>query len=137
MATKTLLKNVIYFLLLVIAIGGLIYWFNYNAGRGRDYERLGDLKAIQNEFTAYFSKYNTYRLPDCKPEMTIDACNGNDIWHLGSNQYLDPTNSGDFRYVVKDLSDDDFIVAFSLEQGIGNFSAGNYLWTKNGIKTKQ
>lgn len=137
MATKTLLKNIIYLLLLIIGIGGLVYFFNYNAGRGRDYERLGDLKMIQSEFTTYFAKYNTYRLPDCKKDMAIDACNGNETWHLANNQYLDPVNSGDFRYVVKDLSDDDFIIAFGLEQGIGNLSAGNYLWTKTGVKTKQ
>ncbi len=132
MSKHTIFKAIVYLFLLFLAVFALVFWFIYNGEQSRDYQRLGDLKIIQSEMADYFAQYNTYVIPECNPEMTIDQCVGKGDRHLANSKFFDPINSGNYRYIVKSLSDDDFAIQFYLEAGVSKVIPGGYLWTKNG-----
>ncbi|MFA5029197.1 MAG: hypothetical protein WC518_00405 [Patescibacteria group bacterium] len=133
MTKRTKFKLIIYLLLLILGITGLILWSIFNAARGRDYKRLGEIKIIEAEFNSYFNKFNTYQVPDCSPPMLVNYCSGKGERVLAIDTIVDPVNKGNFQYLVSSLSDDNFRVDFSLEMGIGTLAAGNYLLTRQGI----
>lgn len=134
MIQRTRFKLIIYLIFLIFLLGLLLWWFSIGRAQGRDYERLADLKQIQAEFLIYFSRFNTYQVSDCQLQQPIHFCSGEDNRGLlNIINIVDPLNQPPYQYLVSDLTDDDFIIDFAFERGVGGLSAGNYFLTKNGI----
>ncbi|MEK7653085.1 MAG: hypothetical protein AAB358_01205 [Patescibacteria group bacterium] len=133
MFPRTRFKIFAYSILLVIAIGLLIWWSFYNAAKGRDYERLGEMKILQSELNYYFLNFDTYEIPGCQIGSPVNLCVGENLRWLNIGKIIDPKNSGNFQFIVAELSPDNFKINFSLETGVGGLPRGNYILTKEGI----
>ncbi|MFA6422055.1 MAG: hypothetical protein WCV92_01490 [Candidatus Buchananbacteria bacterium] len=131
MTQRTKFKASVYILLLIIALI-LLFWFNsIMVAKARDYERLADLKVIQGKLTANFFKNNTYELPGCLNNSDLSSCSaGGDINFLG---IADPLNSGEFKYIVYNLSESDFQLGFTLETKMGGLNPGGHIYGKEGV----
>lgn len=127
-------KIALYVVIFAIILTVLGFWVYIASAQGRDYQRLADLKVIQNVLADYYSKNGSYQLPNCDIGETISQClrmtnNGRVI-----NNINDPINVGVYRYVIGNLNLDDFEINFTFEAGIGGLSRGTYVFTKNGIR---
>ena len=103
------------------------------AAKGRDYERIGDMKVLQYEMINYYSRFNTYIIPECSSNSLINFCSGAGDRVLNVSSISDPLASGKYNYVVGFLAEDDFSINFSLERGVNGIPPGDYVLTKNGI----
>ncbi len=133
MLTRTRFKLIVYLILLLIALSVLLWWFLYSGAKSRDYERLADMKILQSELALYFFRFNTYQIPRCALESVISSC-GDSGTLTSLRQLADLLSQNGYQYFVKNLSEDNFAVSFSLETGIGGLPAGTYLMTKEGVK---
>ena len=133
MFQRTRFKIIIYALLLLIGLSIFAWWVLFNFARGRDYERLGDMKAIQAQMTAYFGEFNTFILPNCQPTFLISQC-GAKTKLADFSLFRDPLNAGNYRYIVSQLSESDFGINFTLETTIAGLAPGTYTMTKTGIR---
>ena len=113
-------------LILALIFTILAVWFY--SGQARDFERLKGLKTWQDIMAGYFSKNNSYRIPNCDSGMLISQC------FPSQATPVDPVNRGNYKYLVGSLGVDDYEINFYLERGIGGLKAGGYVWTKNGVK---
>lgn len=133
MFQRTRFKIAVYVLLFVIALATLIWWQGYNRERGRDYERIGQMQVLSFLLADYFFRFNTYEISGCAVGAAISDCQGGDSRQLSGDKIVDPINRGSFRFVVKEISADNFRVDFALESGVGGLKAGNYFLTRDGI----
>ena len=133
MFQRTRFKIFAYSTLFIIAVGLLIGWFFYNAAKGRDYERLGEMKMLQSELNYYFLNFDTYEIPGCQIGSLMNLCVGETIRRLNVSKIIDPKNSGNFRFIVAELSPDNFKINFLLETGVGGLPRGNYFLMREGI----
>lgn len=134
MHKRTTIKIIIYVALLLIIFGVLTWWFMFNATRARDYQRLGDMRVLESEMNNYFFKFNTYIVPECPVGSPVNFCVGRDGEVLSNvSNLIDPINSESLRYIVSELSDENFRVEFYLEGGVAGLSSGRYALTKEGL----
>lgn len=133
MLQRTRFKLFTYSALLIIAIGLLTYWLLLMAAQGHDYERLGQMKVLESELNRYFLNFNTYEIPGCPLNSPVNFCVGAGLWRLKTEKIIDPVNNGRFRFIVIDLSPDDFQISFALETGVAGLSAGDYVLRREGI----
>lgn len=133
MPRKRKIKIIIYSILLVLAVALLIGWFFYNSVKSRDYERLGDIRVLESEINSYFFKFNTYKIPECSEGMLINFCTGRGDKTLNVSNIIDPVNSNNLRYILVQMTDDNFRVEFYLEGGLLGLSSGKYALTKEGL----
>jgi len=134
MTQRNKFKVFAYSFLLIIAIIGLVFIWQTNAARGRDYQRLGDLKLVQQELADYFYEFNTYRISGCNPPAAVDSCTGAGDRRINLGQIIDPLNSRGYQYRLISLSDDDFEIEFALETSVAGLAPGAHSYTKNGLK---
>lgn len=134
MLQRTKFKITLYSLIFVILAVLLAFWIYLASAQSRDYQRLADLRVWQNILSDYYSKNGTYVIPGCDAGRTLSQCLVKQSGRISINNIDDPVNSGDYRYVVAGLSDDDFQISFALEAGIGGLGPGKYIWTKNGVR---
>lgn len=134
MSQRNVFKIFVYIFLLVIAIGLLVWWVVYNNARSRDYDRLAQIKLLQLELTDYFFEFNTFQIPQCPTDSLVNYCLGRGDRTLAVSGIIDPKNRGNFQFIFEEILQNDFAVSFSLEQGVGGLSAGNYVLTKEGIR---
>ncbi len=133
MTQRNKFKLVVYVFLLAIG-GSLAVWLMlYQSALSRDYERLGQLRAVQAELAAYYARFNTYVIPRCSLGAAISACAGEGDRQLPFAQIADPLNSNGYQYTVGAMSDDDYRVNFGLEIGLAGLAPGGYGMTKGGI----
>ena len=131
MTQRTKFKIAVYGLLFVIACICL-WWFNsIIVAKARDYERLADLKIIQGELTAYYYKFNTYKIPACADNTILNSCISQG--QINFSQISDPLSSGIYQYVIYSLSDTDYQIGFALETKMGGLNAGGHIYGKNGV----
>jgi len=133
MTQRTKFKIILYTVLLVIAIALLLVWWSYTRALGRDYQRLADLKLMQVELTDYFANFNTYKIPECQVNSPVNFCTGKNDRTIAVGNITDPTDSGDYRYLVGELSDNNYKIYFSFEIGVGGVAPGGYALTRSGI----
>ena len=126
-------KLIVYSLLLVIALGLIIWYWLYSSAQGRDYERLADLRLAQSRLIDYYLKYNTFKVPYCPTPITLNDCQGKNNENTGLENIVDPLNDGTYYYNLVYLGDDDFQINFTLEVGINGLPAGIYKITKAGV----
>lgn len=133
MTQRIKFKIVIYAILFIVACLLLSWFYLYNSAKGRDYDRLGDLKLIQGEMSRYLIKYNTYIIPNCQGGSLLNYCIGNQnkIAYFGDVE--DPLGSKGFLYIVNGLSNSDYQISFGLETSMGGLKSGNHILTKNGV----
>lgn len=136
MFVRTRFKLVVYIILFIIGMSILTWWVMFNKAKSRDHERLADMKVLQSQFSLYYSKFNTYQVADCLADTLVSDCRGQSADVIGLSGFVDPVGSGSYQYVLRSLSEDDFIISFSLESGIGGLPSGTYYMTKNGVKTQ-
>ncbi len=135
MTQRTRFKIVAYSMLLLLLVASLGFWVNYQMGRGRDAERLGDMKIAQQILARYFFQSNTYQLPQCETSMTIDQCASADKLLMPLSGLIDPINStNQYQYRVRQLSADNFALEVRFEHSIAGLAPGAYLVTKDGFK---
>lgn len=117
--------------LLLVILGG---WVNYQLDRGRDAQRLGDMKVAQQVLARYFFESNTYQLPQCETSMTIDQCASADSLLAPLAGLIDPVNSvNEYQYRVRQLSADNFAIEVRFKYSIAGLAPGSYLMTKDGF----
>ena len=126
-------KIIIYSVLLIIAIALLIWWIFFNSTRAKDYERLGDMRVLEAEMNSYFFKFNTYRVSECLEGSLINFCVGVGDRTLRVANIIDPVNLNNLRYILTEMTDDNFRVEFYLESGLHGLSSGKYALTKEGL----
>ena len=108
-----------------------MFWFNsIMSSKARDYERLSDLKVIQGRLTAYYFKFNTYKISGCADNSLLNKCIGDQI---GFADIRDPLNSGIYKYAIYSLSDNDYQIGFGLETEMGGLNAGGHIYGKEGV----
>lgn len=134
MTQRNKFKAVAYSLLLIIAIILSAFIWQYNQAKGRDYQRLGDLKQIQQLLADYFYRYNTYQVAGCKPPAAVDACPGEGEQRSNFGNLADPLSDRGYEYRIIALGDDDFEIGFILETNVSGLLMGEHSYTKNGIK---
>lgn len=128
---KIIAYSIVFVLLLVI----LGFWVNYQLGRGRDAQRLGDMKIAQQILARYFFQSNTYQIPQCETSMTINQCANNDSSLAPLSALIDPVNTvNQYQYRVRQLSVDNFALEVRFEHSIAGLAPGVYLVTKDGFK---
>lgn len=127
-------KIAVYVFLLIVAIGLLIWWLNYNFMKSRDYERLAEMKVLQAQMIDYYRHFNTYQIDGCQAEMPVNLCVGAAGRQVAVDKLIDPINKKPFQYLVNELTDNDFSVRFSLETSVAGLPAGQRVLTKNGIE---
>ncbi|MEK7072326.1 MAG: hypothetical protein AAB969_02040 [Patescibacteria group bacterium] len=133
MPKKRKIKIIIYSILLVLAVALLIGWFFYNSVKSRDYERLGDMRVLESEINSYFFKFNTYKIPECSEGMLINFCTGRGDKTLNVSNIIDPVNSNNLRYILVQMTNDNFRVEFYLEGSLVGLPSGKYALTKEGL----
>lgn len=133
MNRKIKIKIIVYGTLLVVALAILVWWFFYNSARARDYERLGDMRVLEAALNSYFFKFNTYKIPECGEGSVINFCLGTGDQAVKIGAIIDPVNSNNLKYLVSQLTDDNFRVEFYLESGLGGLPSGQYALTKEGL----
>ncbi len=113
-------------MLLILGLVFLVWWFFYNSAKGRDYQRLGEIKVIEGAMNGYFLKFNTYVVPGCNPNMDLMECKGQGdrVLNLGKTKY---------KYTVSEMSDQDFRLNFTFEIGLAGLPSGVYVLTKEGL----
>lgn len=126
-------KLIAYVALFIIALAVLSWWFSYNRAKGRDYERLVEMKVLAAQLNNYFFHFNTYQIPQCQVNTLVNFCLGKNGRIIKIDHLIDPINKNQFQYLVSDLSDDNFQVNFAFEVGVGGLRKGNYVLTKEGI----
>lgn len=134
MTQRTKFKAVVYVFLLIICLVLLAFVWQYNQSRARDYQRLGDLKQIQQTLADYFFKYNTYQIPGCNPPALVSTCQGEGDRRLYFGRLADPLNERGYQYRIVSLNNEDFEIEFALETEISGLARGLHLYTKSGIK---
>ena len=133
MSKRKKIKIAIYITLFIIAIALLSWWFVFNIKRGRDYQRLGDMRVLESELNIYFFKFNTYIVPECSVGSVVNFCTGKEDRKIKVEEIIDPKNSDDFRYIVAEMSDDNFRIEFYLETKMFKLLPGKYALTKEGL----
>lgn len=126
MLQKQKLKLAIYGLIIALVLISSAFVAYYFRAQSRDYQRLADLKVGQTALSDYFLRNGTYLVAGCQPGMELNGC-------LPIN-VKDPINSGDYRYLVVNLSDADYEIKFSLETGLGGLQKGVHILDKNGAR---
>lgn len=130
MTTRQKLKTVLYSLLFLTLFILLGFWLYYTSLQTRDYQRLADLKLIQEEFNRYYAIYATFEVAGCRLNEPISGCFSN----FSPNVITDPLNTGAYRYLVRSLAEDNYEIEFSFEVGLTGVQSGTYILTKNGIR---
>ena len=133
MSKRTKIKIIVYAALLIVATVLLIWWFNFNNIRVRDYQRLGDMREVEAEMNRYFFKFNTYKIPECGEGSVINFCVGAGNKIVNVEKIIDPVNANNLRYVVNQMADDNFRIEFYLENGLAGLPSGQYALTKEGL----
>ena len=133
MPKRIKIKIIIYSALLIIISAFLVWWFNFNATRARDYQRLGDMRVLEAEMNRYFFKFNTYKIPECGEGSIINFCVGAGEKTVNIKDIIDPVNANSFRYVVTQMADDNFRLEFYLEGDLAGLPSGQYALTKEGL----
>ena len=134
MTQRNKFKVFAYSFLLIIALISFFFIWQMNSAKGRDYQRLGDLKQIQQTLADYFFKYNTYQIDGCNPPAVLNTCLGGDERRIDLSRIIDPINARGYQYRIVSLGDDDFEVDFALETDVSGLLKGAHSYTKNGIK---
>jgi hypothetical protein len=134
MLRQTKFKITLYAVIFSILLVVFGFWIYLARAQIRDYQRLADLKVWQNILSAYYFTNGSYVIPGCEAGKTLSFCLNKKIGRVTINNIDDPVNSGDYRYMVGNLSTDDFQIVFSLEAGIGGLGPGKYILTKEGVK---
>lgn len=133
MTQKQNIKIIIYVVLLITAVSLLVWWFIYNSIRIKDYQRLGDMRILESEMNIYFLKFNTYKIPECSEGMLINFCTGRSGQSPNVSTLIDPVNTDSLRYVLTEMTDDNFRVEFYLESGLLGLTSGKYALTNEGL----
>lgn len=133
MPKRKKIKIIIYVILLVVAAALLTWWFFYNSTKARDYQRLGDMRVLEAQMNSYFFKFNTYVIPECGEGSLINFCVGQGDKSLHIASIIDPVNFDNLRYVITQMTDDNFRVEFYLESGLQGLPSGKYALTKEGL----
>jgi len=126
-------KIIVYSILLIIAIALLSWWFFYNSVRSRDFERLGDMRVLEAEMNSYFFRFNTYQIPECREGSLINFCLGQGDNGLKVAGLIDPVNTSNLRYILTEMTADNFRVEFYLESNLLGLASGKYALTKEGL----
>ena len=133
MSKRSKIKIIIYSVLLIIILAFLVWWFSYNSTQARDYQRLGDMRVLEAALNSYFFRFNTYQIPECGPGSVINFCTGRGERTIEVAEIIDPVNLDNLRYVVADLTADNFRVEFYLEGSLAGLPSGRYALTREGL----
>ncbi|MBA4320488.1 MAG: hypothetical protein C0412_18980 [Flavobacterium sp.] len=100
--------------------------------KARDAKRIGDIKQIQTALEIYYNDYSFYP-KEIQFGENLNGLNGEVIFKIPTN----PTPGGT-SYTYIRINENDYILTFSLEVGIGGDygakEAGFYIATPSGIK---
>ncbi len=124
------LKIIFYLFFFFIILSLLILWIYFAKAWSRDYQRIGDLKIIQENFNYYHVRNGTFIIDNCQLDEDISNC----FFKIFPSSISDPLNTGDNRYLVRRLYEDDYEIEFSLEVGVNELGPGKYILTKDGIR---
>jgi len=134
MTQRNKFKAIVYVFLLVAGVVILAFFWQYNQSKARDYQRLGDLKLMQQTLNDYFFRYNTYQIPGCNPPALVSNCRGTGERLINLGGLSDPLGGSGYQYTIVSLGDDDFEIEFALETDVAGLLKGYHLYTKSGIK---
>jgi hypothetical protein len=133
MNSRRRFKFIAYILFLCFSVGLCTWWFNFNWARERDYQRIADMRILQADLLFYYAHYNTFKIPQCVADTVVNYCQGSGDRTINFGNLIDPLNQGNYQYVIKELTDDNFQISYALETSLPNMPAGQYILTKSSV----
>jgi hypothetical protein len=133
MNKQTRIRLIVYAIVFALLVVLLVFWSFLNTARGRDYQRLADMRILESSFNSYFFAFNSYEVPDCVAGSVVNFCTGRGDNILDVSGLMDPVSTGSMRYVVSEISQSSFRVEFILETSLAGLDKGVYALTPAGL----